>query len=152
VTNIPFRAAPKDLVQFIDPWTLWGNQMGFININTQASADPALEAQIVERVASYGRQLGRLSDAVGVVLKALRLDDGGFGPRLDSADREAVRAFIAMLREVDEVKAQAAPAAALAKEFQRLRLQLAQTQARDGRPQPVKRRANRARKGLGSVR
>ncbi|HWE94356.1 MAG TPA: hypothetical protein VG269_10355 [Tepidisphaeraceae bacterium] len=28
--------APNNLVQDINPMTWWGNQMGFININTQA--------------------------------------------------------------------------------------------------------------------
>jgi hypothetical protein len=46
-----------------------GQQLGFININTGAAGDAELERQIVEQVASYGRQLGRLLDAVDVLIR-----------------------------------------------------------------------------------
>ncbi|MDB5302867.1 MAG: hypothetical protein JWM97_416 [Phycisphaerales bacterium] len=130
--------SPGNLVQDINPWTWLGNQMGFININTQASGDPALEAQIAERVASYGRQLGRISDVVEVLLKTLKLDDGA-RQGLSDDDRLAIQAFTSMLREIQKVKAQAAPTEALVREVQRLKTEIAQMQSRNGRAKSPKR-------------
>src|SRR4051812_12036471 len=48
-----------------------GSQLGFINITAPAAADPQLEKVITEQVASYGRQLGRLMDAVDVLVRRL---------------------------------------------------------------------------------
>jgi|SRR5664279_3718369 hypothetical protein len=45
-----------------------GDQLGFINVNTVSSADPELERDINRDVASYGRQLGWIIDALGVVI------------------------------------------------------------------------------------
>ncbi|MGH3673509.1 MAG: hypothetical protein ACRDSH_23255 [Pseudonocardiaceae bacterium] len=69
-----------------NPWQMWlsmfgihaplsgdvtenidGGQLGLININATRSGDPQLEQRIITEVASYGRQLGRLLDAVDVL-------------------------------------------------------------------------------------
>jgi len=60
-----------DVMQAINPWSWWTNamgQFGLINISSSASANPQLEREIVGKVASYGRQLGRMTDAVYAVL------------------------------------------------------------------------------------
>jgi hypothetical protein len=52
-----FGPLSGDVTQTIDP-TLFravGDQVGFINVNTSAAGDPALERRITEQVASYGR-------------------------------------------------------------------------------------------------
>lgn len=46
-----------------------GDQLGFININTSGAGDPELERRIVEQVASYGRQLGQVLDALDVLIR-----------------------------------------------------------------------------------
>jgi hypothetical protein len=56
-----------DLTQAINPWTWWlrmMSQIGFININMTESSDPGMERQIVENVAGYGKQLGRVIEAL----------------------------------------------------------------------------------------
>lgn len=60
-----------DVTQDIDPSLVrgTGDQLGLININTTRAGDPQLERRIVEQVASYGRQLGQLIDAVDVVIR-----------------------------------------------------------------------------------
>ncbi len=53
------------------PWRWWLNanpQFGFININKMESSDPKLEQDVVENVASYGTQLGRIIGALGVTV------------------------------------------------------------------------------------
>ncbi len=56
--------APEDLVQSV----LAGWFSTTVNINSENSASPETERQIL-RVASYGRQLGRVMDALEVLLK-----------------------------------------------------------------------------------
>ena len=61
-----------DVTQTINPWTLLfdpiGSQVGLINVNLGTSSAPAAEAQILSDVASYGKQLGRIGDALVVLL------------------------------------------------------------------------------------
>jgi hypothetical protein len=60
-----------DVTQAINPWTLWlrmMSQIGFININMTESSDPGMERQIVENVAGYGKQLGRIMEVLDALL------------------------------------------------------------------------------------
>lgn len=61
--------------QTINPWN-WmfntsGSQVGLININLGHSADPAVEQRVLDEVGSYGRQIGQIGDALGVLLRHL---------------------------------------------------------------------------------
>jgi hypothetical protein len=71
-----------DVTQAINPWSWWlgslSQQTGFININAAASGDPRLERRIVEEIASYGRQLGWIIEALEVLIE--RADTAGLGP------------------------------------------------------------------------
>ena len=55
--------APASLTQPINPGWIFGS----VHITNENSADPAAEHRILE-TASYGRQLGRLMDAVAVLI------------------------------------------------------------------------------------
>jgi hypothetical protein len=60
-----------DVTQAINPWTWWlrmMGQIGFININLTESSDPGMERQIVENVAGYGKQLGRIMEVLDALL------------------------------------------------------------------------------------
>ncbi len=74
------------------------NQVGLINISSQASGNPDLERQITDRVASYGRQLGRLLDAVEVLIRAADRRS------LDDDDRRAIDELLAMRAEIEALK------------------------------------------------
>jgi len=54
-------------------WSWWLNQslrqFGLINIEQTVSSDPELERRIVTEVAGYGRQLGRMMEALSAVLE-----------------------------------------------------------------------------------
>jgi hypothetical protein len=67
--------APSRLTQAINPWTwnLDGAQFGLFNIDLGQSSDPALERRILDDVGSYGRQIGQIGDALGVILKHVDL-------------------------------------------------------------------------------
>jgi hypothetical protein len=66
-----------DVTQWIR--TTWikalSDQTGFININNVRAGDPEVERRIIEDVASYGRQLGRIMEALDVVIGHLRLGE-----------------------------------------------------------------------------
>jgi hypothetical protein len=88
--------------QAINPWHWifdWSDvQVGLININLGRSGNPEIEQTILDEVGSYGRQLGRLSDAVDVLLK--RLDRDG----LNDQDRDAIDAFRGQLLQIRSIK------------------------------------------------
>jgi hypothetical protein len=58
------------LQHLVDPSLLRDNaQLGLLNINAMQSPDPVFERRIITEVASYGRQLGRLVEAVDVLAR-----------------------------------------------------------------------------------
>jgi hypothetical protein len=97
-----FSLAPKQLSQLINPlyWLNSGtDQIGLINISGSASAKPEVEADIIENVATYGRQLGRITDVLQAVLAQMHPD------RWPAAEQEAVRQFRDMAAKIAAVKA-----------------------------------------------
>ena len=82
-----------DVTQWIR--TSWikslSDQTGFININNVRAGDTELERRIIEDVASYGRQLGRMMEALDVVIGHLRL---GEGKDLTADERHALQGLL----------------------------------------------------------
>ena len=92
-----------DVTQTINPWTWWVRaafgQIGFININEGNSGDAALEQRITREVASYGRQLGWISETLAVVLRHAKYGD------LSDDERDSIAQFKRMLVHIDAIKA-----------------------------------------------
>ena len=90
-----------DVMQTINPWTwmtqLVGNQFG-VNINLGKSSEPALERLILDEVGSYGRQLGRIGDAMRMLIKKAR------DPAHEFTDDE-LKVLDRLLFQLDEVDA-----------------------------------------------
>jgi hypothetical protein len=92
-----------DVVQSINPWTALlspiGSQFGLININLGQSSAPDVEQEVLSDVGTYGKQLGRIGDAL-IVLMA------HFHPRkpLSAAETKSLDALKEMLQEIAEVK------------------------------------------------
>jgi hypothetical protein len=96
------RAAPNWLRQVINPWQfLQGAQFGFINVELGQTPHPEVEQQILDEVGSYGRQLGRIGDALEVLLKNVELK------KLSKAERDALAVFEGQLAQVRQVKRRA---------------------------------------------
>ncbi len=59
-----------DVVQSITPWTAFVSpiQLGLINVTVGQSSEPKVEEEVLSDVASYGKQLGRIEDALIVLL------------------------------------------------------------------------------------
>jgi len=91
-----------DVTQAINPWT-WtfgsaSSQVGLVNINLGRSSDPDLEQEVLDEVGSYGKQLGRIGDALAVLIRHVKLE------QLDDAERDAITALRFQLDEIARVK------------------------------------------------
>ncbi len=102
--------APQQLWQAINPWTFYqqGAQFGLVNIDLGMTPQPQTEQAILDQVGSYGRQLGRIGDALEVLIKHVHLE------HLTADERDALDELRGQLAAVRQVKrqAQAAPEAA----------------------------------------
>lgn len=82
-------AAPQSLNEPILPWTFAG-----VVVNENNSGDPATEQAVVSKD-SYGRQLGRISDALAFLIDRLSEEE---------KKGDAVQAFSEMKKQIDEIK------------------------------------------------
>lgn len=92
-----------DVTQAINPWTFFynpvGSQVGLFNVNFGTSSNPAVEEQVLSDVASYGKQLGRIGDALSVLLKHFHPQEA-----LSTHEKKALNDLKRMLEEIDNVK------------------------------------------------
>ncbi len=99
----PFQVllAPQQLWQAINPWTFNqdGSQIGLINIDLGQTPNPDAERGILHEVGSYGRQIGRIGDALEVILDHMALTD------LTPAEKDAIEILRGQLAQVRQVKA-----------------------------------------------
>ncbi len=91
--DVPFAVAP---------WTNLfgsvGSHFSFLNVEVGHSSAPQVEEEVLKNVGSYGKQLGRMGDALRVLVD--RLDEKD----LSKKERKAIRAFLAMVDEIDDIK------------------------------------------------
>ena len=76
-----------------------GNRFSFLNVEVGHSSAPEVERQVLENVGSYGKQLGRMGDALRVLLDHFE-PKGGRKPE----EEKVIRALYAMLDEIDDIK------------------------------------------------
>ncbi len=93
-----------DVSQVINPmsWTTNASQIGFFNVDLGSSGDPEIERQVIADVGSYGRQLGRIGDVLGILLQ--HIDKSS----LSAHEAATIGDFEAQLRAVDRIKAKRA--------------------------------------------
>jgi hypothetical protein len=75
------------------PWT------NYITINVGTSSNPAIEKDALSDVASYGKQLGRIGDALIVLLRHFPHED-----KLPDDEKKAIADLKSMLHEIANVK------------------------------------------------
>jgi len=98
-----------DVKQDILPWTWWlrlAGQWGLVNINLGRTAAPDVERQILDEVGSYGRQLGRVSEALQAVIEATLTKEDGQLDRTKLSD-DQIAALVGLkdlLEAVEDVK------------------------------------------------
>jgi hypothetical protein len=91
--DVPFSVAP---------WTNFGavgNHFSFLNVEVGHSSAPEVERKVLENVGSYGKQLGRMGDALRVLLDHFEPEKP-----LSRKERKVIRALQAMLDEIDDIK------------------------------------------------
>ena len=100
----PLGGAVSQWFQFWAGWFENVSQIGLINIELGKSANPQLEQHILTDVASYGRQLGRISEALEIVLD--RSEAAGVIDRgaLDPQARRTLDEFRCLLTEIRRLK------------------------------------------------
>jgi hypothetical protein len=93
--------APDKLWQAINPWSFYnqGAQFGLINIELGQTAHPEIEQAVLDEVGSYGRQLGRIGDALEVLVR--HVDHA----KLSKEEDDALAILMGQLAEVRKVKA-----------------------------------------------
>ena len=92
-----------NVTQSILPWT-WmfnpvGSQVGLVNIELGQSSAPAVEEEVMTDVASYGKQLGRVEEALLVLLDTYQPNRP-----LSAAEDKAIEALRSMVAKVEDVK------------------------------------------------
>jgi hypothetical protein len=92
-----------NVTQTINPWN-WvfnatGGQYGLVNIELGQSSDPAVEEEVLSDVASYGKQLGRIEDAL--LLLVARVEQAG---GLSAAEEKAFAALKDVTGQIAAVK------------------------------------------------
>lgn len=107
-----FGVAPQSLTQPINPGWSFGN---VITVNSVNSTAPDVEREVVSRH-SYGRQIGRLMDAVVALAEAL--------PKV--ADDDRIKQFRELAERIEQIKKDAAP-----QRLERLRGELEQIKRSD---------------------
>jgi hypothetical protein len=92
--------APEKLWQAINPWTFYqqGAQFGFINIDLGQTPHPEVEQAVLDEVGSYGRQLGRIGDALEVILDHVKLEG------LSQNEQDALAVLRGQLAAIRQVK------------------------------------------------
>jgi hypothetical protein len=95
--NFTLALAPSQLTQSINPWSWSWGDFSLFTVNLGQSSDPVFEARVLEQVGSYGRQIGRIGEALAVLLD--RVDLSGLSPSEQAA--------------IDDLRRQVAEVAAL---------------------------------------
>ena len=103
-----------DVTQAINPWSRFlrtaESQFGLINVNLGTSSDPEVEQEVLKRVGSYGKQLGRVGDVLRVVMQYLEKQTDITGD-----DKKKFIALEALLDEIDSIKEERRSEASLAR-------------------------------------
>jgi hypothetical protein len=97
--NNPLSGSVTQMFDFLNSWfRSIGGQFGLVNITVGSTANPEAEKRILEGVGTYGRQLGRIGDALRVLVD--HMDKRS----LKEDQKKALTAFLYQVEQVDEIK------------------------------------------------
>ncbi len=98
---VSWQLAPDTLTQPILPnW-----QFHLFNVNLGTSTNPAVEQKVLQSVGSYGRQIGRLAEALELVVKKSGLLER---KDLSAEERDVLQVFLGDVAKVRQIKASTA--------------------------------------------
>jgi len=95
--TIPIQFAPGTLDQPILP----GWQFSLFSVNLGESSDPEVEKAAIERVGSYGRQIGHIAEALEVIVEHLGLLDDR---ELTDRQKDAIKVLLGDVAGARSVK------------------------------------------------
>lgn len=97
-----------NVTQTINPWNWFfnqtGGQTGLVNIELGQSSNPPVEEEVLSDVASYGKQLGRIEDALLVLIAHFKPETP-----LKPDETKALAALKSLTKQIAVVKAKHAP-------------------------------------------
>lgn len=95
---LSWQLAPNALTQPILPnW-----QFHLFNVNLGTSSNPPVEQKALEKVGSYGRQIGHLAEALELIVKKTKLLDS---PDLTPDERDVLQVFLGDVSTIRQIKA-----------------------------------------------
>lgn len=104
--KFPWSGAVNQGFDFMNSWfRAAGSQFGLVNITVGNTADPEVEKEILEDVGTYGRQLGRIGDALRVLLEEAKIGKLIDEQKLTDQQKKALVAFTYQVNKIDEIKA-----------------------------------------------
>ncbi len=99
---MPLQLAPTALSQPILPnWSF-----NLFQVNLGATSNAKVEQAVLEKVGSYGKQIGRLAEALEVVIHQLHLLDSA---DLSREDKDALQVFLGDVAAVRKIKSSLQP-------------------------------------------
>ena len=94
----PLQLSPSSLTQPILPnWSFH-----LFNVNLGASSNPAVEQEALDKVGSYGRQIGHVAEALELVIKKLDLLES---KDLSQKEKDVLQVFLGDVSAVRQIKA-----------------------------------------------
>lgn len=98
---LTWQLAPTSLTQPILPnW-----QFHLFNVNLGTSSNPSVEQAALERVGSYGRQIGHLAEALELVVRRLKLLES---KDLTPEEKDVIQVFLGDVSTIRQIKASVA--------------------------------------------
>ncbi|MCU0925613.1 MAG: hypothetical protein MUF44_06110 [Hydrogenophaga sp.] len=95
---LTWQLAPNALTQPILPnW-----QFHLFNVNLGTSSNPRVEQKALEKVGSYGRQIGHLAEALELIVMKTKLLES---PDLTPDERDVLQVFLGDVSTIRQIKA-----------------------------------------------
>jgi len=95
---MPLQLAPSSLTQPILPnWSFH-----LFNVNLGASSNAAVEQEALEKVGSYGRQIGHLAEALELIVGKLDLLES---KDLSQQEKDVLQVFLGDVAAIRQIKA-----------------------------------------------
>jgi hypothetical protein len=96
--TMPLQLAPTSLTQPILPnWSFH-----LFNVNLGSSSNPAVEQAALDKVGSYGRQIGHLAEALELIVQKTRLLES---QDLTQDERDVLQVFLGDVSAIRQIKA-----------------------------------------------
>jgi len=95
--TMPLQLAPTSLTQPILPnWSFH-----LFNVNLGSSSNPAVEQAALEKVGSYGRQIGHIAEALELIVKKTKLLES---QGLSQEEKDVLQVFLGDVSAIRQIK------------------------------------------------